>query len=89
MALGARSADIVRMVTGEAARLLGIGLLVSGVLAVPGLLALRSELPFLQPFDPLVIIPTALILAVTALAASVIPARRASAIPASVALRAE
>jgi ABC-type lipoprotein release transport system permease subunit len=64
-------------------------LIVSAFVAVPGLLALHAALPFTEPFDPFVIIPTALILAVTALAASAIPARRASTIHASVALRAE
>lgn len=89
MALGARSADIVRMVAGEAGRLVGAGLIVSGLIAVPGLLALHAAFPFTQPFDPLVIVPTALVLAATALAASAIPARRASTIHASIALRAE
>ena len=89
MALGARSGDIVRMVTGEGVRLVLTGLLASAAIAVPGLIALHSAFPFTQPFDPLVIVPTVLVLAVTAVAASAIPARRASTIQASVALRAE
>ena len=89
MALGARAADIVRMVIGQATRLVGLGLLVGAVLGTPLLVALHSFFPFARPFDPLVIVPTALALTLTAVAASWIPARRAAAIEASVALRAD
>ncbi len=89
LALGAQSRDIVRMVLAQALRLAGVGLAVGGVLGVPLLIALHSNFPFTQRFDPAVIIPTAVILAVTALFAGWVPARRAASIQASDALRAD
>lgn len=89
VALGARSADIVRMVLGQALRLAGLGLAVGAVLGTPLLIALHENFPFTQPFDPAVVLPTALLLAVTALFAGWVPARRASSIQASEALRAD
>jgi putative ABC transport system permease protein len=89
VALGARSADIVRMVLGQALRLAGLGLAVGAVLGTPLLIALDTNFPFTQPFDPAVVLPTALLLALTALLAGWVPARRASSIQASEALRAD
>ena len=89
VALGARSADILRMVLGQALRLAGVGLAAGAVLGTPLLIALHANFPFTQRFDPAVILPTALVLALTALFAGWVPARRASTIQASVALRAE
>ncbi len=89
VALGARTADIVRMVLGQALRLAGLGLASGALLGTPLLIALHANFPFTQPFDPAVVLPTALLLALTALLAGWIPARRASSIQASEALRAE
>ncbi|MDQ3071215.1 MAG: ABC transporter permease [Acidobacteriota bacterium] len=89
VALGARSADIVQMVLGQALRLAAAGLAVGAVLGTPLLIALHANFPFTQRFDPVVILPTALVLALTALVAGWVPARRASTIQASVALRAD
>ena len=89
LALGARSGDIVRMVLGQALRLAGLGLALGAVLGTPLLIALHANFPFTARFDPAVILPAALILAVTALAAGWVPARRASSIQASEALRAD
>ena len=89
VALGARSADVVRMVIGQALRLAGLGLAVGAVLGVPLLIALHANFPFTERFDPAVIVPTALALALTALVAGWVPARRASSIQASEALRAD
>ena len=52
VALGARSADIVRMVLGQALRLAGIGLAVGAVLGTPLLIALHANFPFTERFDP-------------------------------------
>lgn len=89
LALGARSADIVRMVLGQALRLAAVGLAVGAVLGVPLLIALHANFPFTERFDPAVILPPALALALTALVAGWVPARRASLIQAAEALRAE
>ncbi|MEX2270083.1 MAG: ABC transporter permease [Vicinamibacterales bacterium] len=87
VALGARAGDIVRMVVGQAGRLVLTGLGIGAVLGTPLLIGLQSAFQFTEPFDPLVILPVALMLGVTALAAAWIPARRASSVDAAVALR--
>ena len=89
VALGARSADIVRMVLGQALWLAGVGLVIGAVLGVPLLVALNASFPFTQRFDPAVIVPPAVALGLTALVAGWLPARRASSIQASEALRAD
>jgi hypothetical protein len=89
LALGARSGDIVRMVLGQALRLAALGLAAGVVLGTPLLIALRANFPFTDPFDPALILPTAFVLALTAVIAGWVPARRASSIQASVALRAD
>jgi hypothetical protein len=72
-----------------ALRLAGVGLAVGAVLGVPLLIALHANFPFTERFDPAVILPPALALALTALVAGWVPARRASSIQASEALRAD
>lgn len=89
IALGARAADIVRMVVGQALRLVGLGLAAGALFGAPLLMALDASFTFTEPFDPLVILPTAAILAVTASLAAWVPARRAATIEAAVALRTE
>jgi predicted permease len=89
LALGARPADIVRMVLGQALRLSAVGLAIGAVLGVPLLIALHANFPYGRRFDPAVILPAALALALTALVAGWVPARRASSIQAAEALRAD
>jgi ABC-type antimicrobial peptide transport system permease subunit len=89
IALGAQSRDIVRMVLGQALTLVGIGLAVGALLGAPLLMTLKSFFTFTEPFDPAVVLPTALVLALTALVAGWVPARRATSIDAAVALRAD
>lgn len=89
IALGAQSRDIVRMVLGQALTLVGIGLAVGALLGAPLLMALDSFFSFTEPFDPAVVLPTALVLALTALVAGWVPARKAASIEAAVALRAD
>ena len=89
LALGARSADIVRMVLGQALRLAGAGLAIGAVLGVPLLIGLNASFPFTERFDAAVILPPAIALALTALVAGWLPARRASSVQASDALRAD
>ena len=77
------------MVLRQALRLAGVGLILGAVLGTPLLIALDANFPFTETFDPLVIVPTILVLVLTALVAGWVPARRASSIQASVALRAD
>jgi hypothetical protein len=62
---------------------------VGAVLGVPLLIALHANFPFTERVDPAVILPAALALALTALVAGWVPARRASSIAASDAFRAD
>jgi predicted permease len=89
MALGARRSDVMLLVLGEGARmtLLGIGI---GVLLAMGVTRLiGSQLYGVTPHDPLTLAGASLVLAVAALAACYIPARRAMRTDPAVALRFE
>ncbi len=89
MALGADRRRITLMFLGEAIRLLVIGLVAGTVLALVATRAARSLLYGLAPHDPLTLVLAALLMAAIALAASVLPARRAAALDPMVALREE
>jgi len=78
MAMGATSADVLRHVLSEGGRLTVLGLAL-GLAAALGLTQLMSSLLFeVQPSDPLTLGIAAAVLAVVALAACYIPARRAT-----------
>ena len=87
MALGARRADIFTLVLGEAGRLVVVGIVLG--LAAALLLARYAEslLFGLAPHDAASLALAALLLVVTACAASLIPARRAAGVDAAVILR--
>ena len=87
MALGARAADVLRMVMGQGARMIVVGLALglAGALALGRVLA--SQLPEVAAADPLVLAVAALVLTAAALAASWLPARRAARIDPLQALR--
>ena len=89
MALGAGREDVFRLVLGNAGRLAALGLVIGlgGALALSRLL--RSVLFGVRSTDPLTFVGVALILAVVALLASYIPARRATRVDPMVALRYE
>jgi predicted permease len=89
MALGARPATILGMVLSEAFKLLSIGLAVGAVLALAVTRAATSLLFGLKPSDPATLIAAALALAAVAVAASLLPAQRASRLDPMVALREE
>jgi predicted permease len=86
MALGSESTRVFRLVIGEGAALLAVGVAVGLV----GLFALRrvlaGQLYGITPFDPAVLAAVTALLATVALAACVVPARRASRIDPAVAL---
>ena len=89
MALGARAADVARLVLTESARLTAAG----AILGLAGAFALRQTLAGLlygiEPADPASFGLAAAGLLVVALAASYFPARRATRVDPVVALRAE
>lgn len=87
MALGAQQGQVLGMVLSHGLRLVGIGVAIG--LAAAALLArsLATQLYQLSPFDPVTFSLTAGVLAVVALLASVLPARRATRIDPIEALR--
>jgi len=89
MALGADRGHVLRMVLGNAFSQVGIGLAI-GVPAAIGAGKLMSDQLFdAKPWDPIMITSAVLLLAVAALLASFIPARRAAGVEPMVALRSE
>jgi putative ABC transport system permease protein len=89
MALGASSADVSRLVLRQGLKLalLGIGIGIAGALfTAPFLESLLYEV---EPRDPTTFVLIAVVLVAVALAASYVPARRASRIDPFVALRTE
>jgi predicted permease len=89
VALGARQVDIVRHVLGEGTRLALVGV-AAGTAASFALSRVTSSLLFgVDATDPLTFAAVALLLALVAMAAAYIPARRAAAVDPLVALRSE
>jgi predicted permease len=78
MALGAQRSDVLRMVIGHAAKLLGIGAAIGLPVAFFSNSALRTLLYQVGPFDLSIFLIVTLILAGVALFASYIPALRAA-----------
>jgi putative ABC transport system permease protein len=78
MALGAQPGDVLRLVLGDAMRLvlLGTAIGVAGSLALTKLLS--NSLFGVSPLDPMTFAEAAALLAIVALAASYFPARRAA-----------
>jgi putative ABC transport system permease protein len=89
MALGARPGSVLRMMLGESLVVVALGLAVG----IPAALArgrLVSTLPYgVEAYDPLTIGAAAALLLAVALAASFLPARRASLLDPCAALREE
>ncbi len=89
LALGAEPRHVMRLIFHRGARLLLIGMLVGGGLALAAGRLLRSQLLNVSPSDPLTFAVVALLLALVALLACWIPARRAAKVDPIVALRNE
>jgi putative ABC transport system permease protein len=89
MALGAKPRGILTMVLREAASLLGIGLAIGTVLAALGAMLARGLLFGLRPSDPMTMFMAIAMLAVVAMVASYLPARRAANVNPITALRDE
>jgi putative ABC transport system permease protein len=89
IALGATTCNVLAMVFGRTAWILGIGV-VLGLIAAAALGRSMSSLLFgVQPLDPLTFGAVALLLATTAVVAAAIPALRAARVNPIVALRDE
>jgi len=89
MALGARRADVLRLMLGESLRMAGVGVVI-GLAAAFGLTRLMSKMLYgVKATDPLTFAGVAVILAAVALTASLIPALRAMRVNPTVALRHE
>ena len=88
-ALGASRGDVLRLVLGQGAVLVGIGLAAGLLGAFAASRALRSVLYNVEPLDPAALISALLTLSLVALMACFVPARRASRVDPIEALRAE
>ena len=89
MALGAGSDDILKLVAAQGLRLVGFGV-AAGLLAARALSrAMKSLLVGVNPADPITFVTVALLLTLVALAACLVPARRATRVDPIVALRYE
>jgi predicted permease len=89
MALGARSSDVLRLVLRESLTLVAVGLLLGLAAAFATTRLLAGFLYGVSPTDPAAFAGIAVLLAVVALFASFIPARRASKVDPLIAFRYE
>jgi len=89
MALGAAPLQMLEMVLGEAGKLCGVGVAVGIVVTLAVGRWAASLLFELKPYDPAMIATACLGVAVVAVLASTVPARRAAKLPPMVALREE
>jgi macrolide transport system ATP-binding/permease protein len=89
MALGAQRKSVYQLILVEAARLIGAGIVVGLVCSVAAARLVRGMLFGVQPGDIPTLAAVAAVLAVSALVASYIPARRAMSVDPTVALRYE
>jgi putative ABC transport system permease protein len=89
LALGSQRSSVMRLVLTSGARLGLIGCGIGALVAVFATRLLRSLLFDVDPLDPIVLVLAALSIFLLALAASIIPARRAASIDPMQALRAE
>jgi len=89
MALGARRAEVLALVLGQGARLTAAGLAL-GLLAAAIAARYVSRILFgVQPLDPAVFVAVLLVFGTVSVAASYIPARRATRVDPVIALRSE
>lgn len=89
MALGARVADVRRLVMGQAVRLATIGAVAGLAAALPLAALIRGAFMGISPFDPLALGPVILILFGSAVAAAALPAQRAATVDPAKTLRAD
>jgi cell division protein FtsX len=87
MALGATRADVLRMVLREGVVLVSVGLAIGVGLAFAAGASLRGLIYQVSEYDPVSFIGAAVLLSLTALVACYVPARRATSVEPTVALR--
>jgi predicted permease len=88
-ALGAPQGSVVKLVLGQGARLVGIGLALGGIAAIWGTRFLRGLLFEIGTGDPGAIAGAVLLLSLVGLGASLLPALRAARVDPAVTLRGE
>lgn len=89
MALGARGADVWRLIVGQGLKVVALGVVVGLVAAIALARAMSSLLFGITATDPLTYLGVALLLVLVALLACFVPARRAAKVDPMIALRAE
>lgn len=89
MALGARAADVVRLVAKESAMLLAIGLTIGLAGGIGVAFAMQSVLFGLSPTDPVSLATVIALLSIVTMSATALPAWKASRIDPVITLRAE
>ncbi|HTV56799.1 MAG TPA: ABC transporter permease [Terriglobia bacterium] len=89
LALGASAGDLLKLVVGKAMLMVLVGLALGAVAALALTRVLASLLYDTSPTDPVTLIATAILLAMVALLACYIPARRVTKVDPMVALRYE
>ena len=89
MALGAQRADVVRLLASHAARTVGIGLVVGALIALGAARWVADLLYDTSPREPLAYLVSALTLAIAAVVATLVPARRVTRVDPATALRSD
>jgi predicted permease len=89
MALGARRSQVVRMVIGQALRVVAIGVALGIPFALVGARSLRALLYGITPFDPTTLATGATVLVIVGTLAALIPSRNAARVDPLVAIRCE
>ncbi len=89
MALGAQTGDVLRMVLGQGLRLAAAGVAIGIVAAFAMSRVIATLLYDVRPFDPMTMVSVALLVALVAIVACWVPARRATRVAPTVALRCE
>jgi putative ABC transport system permease protein len=87
-ALGARAADIVRLVLGQALWIVGVGVAIGLLAALAAVRLLSAFLYGVRPYDGLTFVAVPLVVVVAAAISCVVPARRAAKVDPLTALRA-
>jgi predicted permease len=89
MALGAQRGDVVRLVAMQSARATVAGLLLGGIVALVASRWITDMLYETSPYNPAVYGWAAAVLAIAAVVASVVPARRSTAVDPAMAIKTE